>query len=169
MTQCIFVSFSNAALAPRSTWISLWIAVEHAINRFNTLRRFVSQKLLTLFLHVTCKWYFESGHSDSWASAVSVSRFPMMPPPNVSHVTKHWIGSNFKFHTMSAITSDPSRYIEWTSNWIVSEAIHDVDDVLSITLSVDASVDLGKQLFQHWELMNEKCNSINWLIFYSRR
>lgn len=51
---------------------------------------------------------------------------------------------------MSAITSDPSRNIEWTSNWIVSDAVHVVDDVLSITLSVDVSVVLGEQLFQHW-------------------
>lgn len=51
---------------------------------------------------------------------------------------------------MSAIISDPSRNIEWTSNWIVSDVVHEVDDVLSITLSVDVSVVLGEQLFQHW-------------------
>lgn len=106
--------------------------------------------VLTLFLHVTCKWYFEFGQSDSCASAVSVSRFPMMPPPKYSQLTKHWIGSYCKFHTMSAITSDPSRNIDWTSNLIVSDAIHDVVGVLSsIVLAVDAADDFGEQLFQH--------------------
>lgn len=111
-------------------------------------------QFLTLFLHVTCKWYLESGQRDNCASAVSVSRFPMMPPPNTSHVTKHCIGSYFKFHTTSAMTSDPSRNIECTFIWIVSDAVHDDDDVLSITLSVDTSFDLGEQLFQHWENKN---------------
>lgn len=133
-----------------------WIDVAHAIKCFQQLSLICFAHFLTLFLHVTCKWYLESGHSDSCASAVSVSKFPIMPPPKYSQLTKHWTGLYFKFHTMSAITSDPSRNIEWTSNWIVSDAIHVVDGVLSIVLSVDASADLGEQLFQHWRKLERQ-------------
>lgn len=77
---------------------------------------------LTLFLHVTCMRYLESGHSVNCTSWVSVSKLPIKPPPATSQVTRHWLGTLVDFHKISADVSEPSRTIDRifsliTSNW----------------------------------------------------
>lgn len=66
--------------------------------------------------------YFVSGHNDSSTSGESVNRLPIKPPPDTSHVTKHWLGAfiAIEVHVMSADVSDPSRTIDTIFNFITS-------------------------------------------------
>lgn len=115
-------------------------------------------KMFTLFLQVTWMWYFESGHRDNCASCVSVNKFPIIPPPNTSHVIKHWCWSgSFAYQTTSAIVREPSRTIDCTDNSIISDVLTaGCDEPLPLTsfdnccwCTTGADDDRGAQLFQH--------------------
>lgn len=118
--------------------------------------------VFTLFLHVTCMWYLESGHNDNCASRVSVNKLPIMPPPNTSHVTKHWCWSgSFAYQEISTIVSEPSRTIDCTDNSIILDVLIGVDEVSIDELplmspanrswsdSCISDAACGAQLFQH--------------------
>lgn len=115
----------------------------------------------TLFLHVTWMWYFESGQSDSWASCVSVSRLPMMPPPKISQVTRHWCcAGSLAYQAISAIVSDLSRTIDRTVNSNTSDASVFSNSVLWCS-TTDATPERGAQLFQHCSNTKMKIYWIN--------
>lgn len=138
----------------------LWVQIHKLLNKtigfkgfqcFNIMEYgsgYSGMLRLTLFLQVTCTRYLVSGHRDSCASGVSVNKLPMRPPPDTSHVTKHWLGTFIDVHVMSADVREPSRIIEWmfnliTSNWVVlmiDACNEDWSDVVAV------------QLFQHWKI-----------------
>lgn len=149
-----------------------WILFEHIccskmrykwwlFNLFKRIQKNATKKkkkinqMLTLFLHVTCTRYFVSGNSDSSTSGESVNRLPIKPPPETSHVTKHWLGTFFfidddddndELHVMSADVNDPSRIIEIIFNFITSNW-----DLFSLTFDDDVWDDGDEHDFQHCE------------------
>ncbi len=105
-----------------------------------------------MFLQVTCTRYLVSGQRDSWASGVSVNKLPIRPPPDTSHVTKHWLGTFVDVHVKSADVREPSRIIEWMCNLIASSGVVVIFNVRND----DCSDVVAVQLFQHWNLEREK-------------
>lgn len=75
----------------------------------------------TFRLHVTWMRYLVFGHSDSSTNDVDVSRLPIRPPPDTSHVTRQSLsaigepGASECQATLVA-TSEPSRTIEVTAS-----------------------------------------------------
>lgn len=115
----------------------------------DTLQKSNEKFFITLFLHVTWILYLESGQRLSSASCVSVSRFPIIPPPKISQLTRHWCcAGSFAYHSILAIVNDLSRCIERTDNSNLSDASK-LSAFVDWWSTTDASDERGAQLFQH--------------------